>query len=68
MVGLRLNFVATIHCFNAFVIGQSNDNIGTFGAILCVIQLIPLVCSIFPTEKALKKNFDKNRRNDNISA
>lgn len=45
-----------------FVIGQSNDNIGTLGAILCVIQLIPLVCSIFPTEKALKKNFDKNGR------
>lgn len=28
--------------------------------ILCVIQLIPLVASIIPTEIALRKTFDKN--------
>lgn len=43
-----------------FVIGKSKDTIGTLGGILCAIQLIPLIGSIFPTEVALKKNFDRN--------
>ena len=42
-----------------FVIGQSVGVIGTFGGILCAIQLVFLVVSIFPTEKALKDNFDQ---------
>ena len=40
--------------------GKHVELIGTAGGILCFIQLIPLVGSIFPTEIALKKNFDKN--------
>ena len=36
---------------------SSDDFIGTFGAILCVIQLVILIGSIIPTEKALKENF-----------
>lgn len=43
-----------------FVLGQNKDVIGTLGIILCFIQIITLIGSIFPTEKALKKNFDKN--------
>lgn len=43
-----------------FVLGQDKDVIGALGTILCFIQIIPLIGSIFPTEKALKKNFDKN--------
>lgn len=43
-----------------FVLGQNKDVIGFLGIILCFIQIIPLIGSIFPTEKALKKNFDKN--------
>lgn len=43
-----------------FVIGQSQDVIGNIGAIICVVQLIPLLGSVFLTEKALKKNFDGN--------
>lgn len=43
-----------------FVLGQNKDIIGILGIILCFIQIIPLIGSIFPTEKALKKNFDKN--------
>jgi uncharacterized membrane protein len=47
-----------------FVIGKSVSVIGTFGGLLCGIQLIFLIGSIFPTEIALKKNFDEhgNRR------
>lgn len=43
-----------------FVIGQSEDIVGNFGTIICVVQLIPLIGSIFLTENALKKNFDNN--------
>lgn len=39
------------------VIGKSTDCVGR---IICVVQLIPLIGTIFPTEMALKKNFDKN--------
>ena len=42
------------------VIGKSEDMIGTIGAVLCGIQLIPLVGCIVPTERALKRSFDKN--------
>lgn len=43
-----------------FVIGQNEDTVGNLGGILCVIQLIPLIGSIIPTEIALRKTFDKN--------
>lgn len=43
-----------------FVIGESGDTVGTLGGFLCAIQLIPLIGSVVPTEKALKKTFDKN--------
>ena len=42
------------------VIGKDNDTVGTVGAILCFVQMIPLLGWIIPTEKALKKNFDNN--------
>ncbi len=43
-----------------FVVGGSEDVVGTVGAILCNIQIIFIIVSIFFTEKALKKTFDKN--------
>ena len=43
-----------------FVIGKSEDTVGTAGWILCVIQMIFLVGPIWPTERALKYMFDKN--------
>ena len=43
-----------------FVLNKSIDVIGTVGGVVCAIQLIPLVGSIFPTEIALKKTFDQN--------
>lgn len=42
------------------VIGEIENIIGTVGVILCFVQLVPLADAIIPTEKALKKNFDKN--------
>jgi len=42
------------------IIGQSEEVIGTVGAILCTIEMIPLIGCIVPTEIALRKNFDKD--------
>lgn len=36
---------------------SSEDTVGTVGAILCTIQCVVLVASIFPTERALKRAF-----------
>lgn len=47
---------------------QSNDDIvGSVGGILCMVQVIVLIVSIFPTEAALKKTFydDGSRKLDN---
>ncbi len=38
---------------------SSENAIGITGAILCTIQCIVLIVSIFPTESALKKTFTK---------
>lgn len=46
--------------FLLLVIGRNEDYVGTVGGIICGVQLIPLLGSIFSTEIALKKNFDKN--------
>ena len=43
-----------------FVLHRSIDTIGIVGGIICFIQLVPLVASIFPKEAALKKTFDTN--------
>lgn len=43
-----------------FVLGQKDNSIETWGSILCTIQCIILVGTIFPTERALKNTFDKN--------
>ena len=43
-----------------FVCGKGTDIIGTVGGIVCDVQLVPLIGSIFLTEAALKKTFDKN--------
>lgn len=45
-----------------FVLGKDEDTVGSFGGIICFIQMIPLLGSIIPTELALRKHFDKNGR------
>ena len=42
------------------VFGKSENTVGTVGAIICFVQLIPLMATIIPTECALKKTFDKD--------
>lgn len=43
-----------------FVLGKNDDTVGTLGGIVSILQLVPLIGSILPTEKSLKKAFDKN--------
>ena len=47
-----------------FVLGKGQNAVGAMGSVLCTLQLIPLLASIVPTERALRKTFDKdgNRR------
>lgn len=40
--------------------GSTDDTIGGAGVILVTIQTAILIVSIFPTEKALKNNFDED--------
>ncbi len=49
-----------------FVIRESIDTIALSGVIICSFQACFLIGSIFPTEKALKKTFDKNGRRRQI--
>lgn len=46
----------------ALVIGKGTETVGTIGGIITMLQMIPLVGTIIPTEIALKKNFDENGR------
>lgn len=43
-----------------FVIGKNEDTVGWVGAIICYVQMVPLLGSIFFVERALKKTFDKD--------
>ena len=45
-----------------FVISKDIEAIANVGLAVSLLQLVPLVGSIFPTELALKKVFDKNGR------
>lgn len=42
-----------------FVYGKDIDLVGTVGGIVTGVQIIPLIAAIFPTERALKENFDE---------
>ena len=46
------------------VLGRDVDTVGAVGGVITVVQLILLIGSIFPTERALKRTFDEegNRR------
>lgn len=43
-----------------FVLGRSTETVGTIGMILVCVQLIPLVGVIVPTERALRRTFDRH--------
>lgn len=42
-----------------FVYGKDVDLIGTVGAVVTLFEIVPMIVPIFPTERALKENFDE---------
>lgn len=57
-VGLAMLPISVIPLL--FVIGKGENIIGTVGGIICMIGVAVIIASIFPTEIALRKNFDKD--------
>lgn len=41
-------------------LGRDVDTVGTVGGVVCAVQLVALIGSVFPTEWALRRNFDGN--------
>ena len=44
----------------AIVFGKEPGTMGTVGGIITMLQMLPLIGAIVPTESELKKNFDEN--------
>ena len=44
----------------AIVFGKGPGTVGMVGGIITMLQMLPLIGAIFPTESELKKNFDEN--------
>ena len=44
------------------VMGKDETFVGLYGTILCLIQTVVLIASIFITEKAMKRQFDESGR------
>lgn len=43
-----------------FVMGRDEESVGMAGGMICLLQMIPLLGSIIPTEIALRRTFDQN--------
>lgn len=43
-----------------FLLGKDVDTIGWAGGALTIIQLLVMIVSIFPTQRAIKKTFDND--------
>lgn len=43
-----------------FVFGKDKDFVENVGMVVQTVQIIVMLATIFPTEAALRKNFDKN--------
>ena len=60
VLGLALLPPSMISMF--FVAGRGEDAVGYFGGAIVILQMIPFLGAIVPTERALRKNFDKEGR------
>ena len=59
---LKLGYILLVASAIAMfvVIGKDENVIGSFGGIVCGVQMVFLIGTIFTTEKALRKTFDKD--------
>ncbi len=48
-----------------FALGKGESTVSRLGSALCIVQLVVLLAAIAPTERALRRTFDKdgNRKN-----
>ena len=58
LVGAVLLVISVIPMIAVY--GKDDDMVSVVSLVLTVIQLIPLIVSLIPTERALKKTFDEN--------
>jgi len=42
-----------------FALGKDIVDVSTIGGVICIIQIMIMICTMIPTEMALKKNFDQ---------
>ena len=42
--------------------GQDSNTVGLIGGIFCLVQCVPLLVIIYPTEEALERTFDQEGR------
>jgi uncharacterized membrane protein len=42
-----------------FVYGKDIELIGIVGAVVTLFEIVPMIVPVFPTERALKENFDE---------
>ena len=42
-----------------FVYGKDIEQIGIVGAVVTLFEIVPMIVPVFPTERALKENFDE---------
>jgi len=43
-----------------FALGRAIEDVSIISGVICVIQMVMMLCTMIPTEIALRKNFDKN--------
>ncbi len=43
-----------------FALGKDIVEVSIFGSVICGAQIVIMLCTIISTERALKRNFDKN--------
>ena len=58
MIGCGLMLPVSILSMVFLAFGRSVDTVGTVGGVIVGMQCAVMVLSIFPTERALKRNFD----------
>ncbi len=42
-----------------FALGKDVVGVSVIGGVICTVQIIIMICTVIPTEMALKKNFDQ---------
>ena len=60
IIPLSMIFLGKYFSKHAPGLGKDADAVGKIGGLLCLAQLPVMLYTIFPTERALKKTFDKD--------